>query len=686
VEDKQVQIIGKLKTPSPFQDKWSQKKKKGGHRRPSSSNQSSIIDEIAQSGMSPTEAKATAQCLTDMIEDLSKELNDANRILAKEELQLKNLKSEFWALKSLALGDSSSAMAAGSDGPGTIVTEGSNQALESSLQATVDAAYSSMDSQRDEVHQLKRIALQYQMRIKDLGHYKYAYLKHSEKAESVSTSSTSRSKGKQKAAASTNAPVPGPSSASAAPSSITSRPTLNRPGSMDYTEATAIDGLREEIKKNNGNIDNRKVILVPGGTDPGVKTLFETVVVPESTLIKLQNRFAILSDLDSQQGNKDMSTTTRRELLEEIRIPETHSTTVAHIRHLSFLNKEAQSRARALSDEKNRNVTAAYQELAKKSPQNANTIEELEEAAQVRREAREHLVQFEHSSRAKNSRHTKKLRLDRTYDHVASKERQVFKHQAGKLMSIPSKILCDFDRFILFFSNMPILMHPLVKESLSSTSLSSSSSTSSSAPAISNNGYCTGCKTHHRPELVPDNSHPSNRRLVLKHVQGCPKSRPVVIPLFLHGAAGTGAGSRLKGNNRMGGNSIPHRHMRFGPVCKTNEHNSSKTCPFCFELVRLVRAKRQKKGKTRIVRVNGAVECTNNRCVSYRAGYCIRGRDANAALNIAIAGYSQLVSQRRDTLPPFSPKRPRSQFLTTSSLTGDNTSDCISSMPVENWV
>ena len=137
-----------------------------------------------------------------------------------------------------------------------------------------------------------------------------------------------------------------------------------------------------------------------------------------------------------------------------------------------------------------------------------------------------------------------------------------------------------------------------------------------------------------------------------------------------------GVGSRLKGNAKMGGNKIPQRHMHHGPVCKTNEQNSSKTCPFCFKPTRLARARRMREGKMKLVRLNGAVECTNSQCISHRCGYTIRGRDNNAALNIAIAGYSQLTSTDRTALPPFTTttRRPWSQPLpsTGSSATGNN--------------
>jgi len=126
----------------------------------------------------------------------------------------------------------------------------------------------------------------------------------------------------------------------------------------------------------------------------------------------------------------------------------------------------------------------------------------------------------------------------------------------------------------------------------------------------------------------------------------------------------------------MGGNKIPHKHMHHGPACKTNEQDSSKTCPFRFKPTRLARLRRMREGKLKLVRVNGAIECTNSQYMSYRSGYTIRGRDNNATLNIAIGSCSQPTSIDRITLPPFSTtiRRPWSRPLssTGTAATGNN--------------
>ena len=203
----------------------------------------------------------------------------------------------------------------------------------------------------------------------------------------------------------------------------------------------------------------------------------------------------------------------------------------------------------------------------------------------------------------------------------------------------------------------------------------------STASTILENGYCTICQHHHRPELtreeVVDGSGITVQQDVLRHVGTCPLESPSVVPLILHGAAGMGDQSRLKGRAKMGGNSIPERHMQSATVAKTNEFMTSQVCPYCFGLVRLARAKRTNhKGVSRLVRVHGAVECCNPDCRSYLCGHAHRARDSNAALNIALAGYSLLISPTGQALQPFNSKtRHRLQPLlnTSSPATGQTT-------------
>jgi len=200
-------------------------------------------------------------------------------------------------------------------------------------------------------------------------------------------------------------------------------------------------------------------------------------------------------------------------------------------------------------------------------------------------------------------------------------------------------------------------MSPTATSSTTTNFPTTSTSSTTPVTTIKHNGFCTLCQTHHRPalvtEMITDQSGQKKERCRLRHLQHCPKTAPIVIPLFLHGAAGMGIGSRLKGNAKMGGSKIPERHMQHGIVAKTNENMSSRTCPFCFRLVRLARGRRIRKGEAKLVRVHGAIECINPDCISARCGYGHRPRDSNAALNIALIGHTVLTSPTRQTLPPF---------------------------------
>jgi hypothetical protein len=96
------------------------------------------------------------------------------------------------------------------------------------------------------------------------------------------------------------------------------------------------------------------------------------------------------------------------------------------------------------------------------------------------------------------------------------------------------------------------------------------------------------------------------------------------------------------------------QHRGNCPVGMTNEYRSSKTCVFCFQPVQLARSRRLVGGKIKVVKVHGAVECVNPGCPSFKCGYTIKPRDPHAAVCIAIAGASNLLSSPRTTLPPFS--------------------------------
>lgn len=126
-----------------------------------------------------------------------------------------------------------------------------------------------------------------------------------------------------------------------------------------------------------------------------------------------------------------------------------------------------------------------------------------------------------------------------------------------------------------------------------------------------------------------------------------------IVPIVLHGAAGTAVGSRIKGHAKRGGRKLTHQHRQYGPVGYTNENRTSRICSACFVPVTLSRATRIKDGESKTIRLHGSVDCHNPQCPRRQAGRGTMGRDANAANNILISGASILLSATHQALPPF---------------------------------
>jgi hypothetical protein len=157
-------------------------------------------------------------------------------------------------------------------------------------------------------------------------------------------------------------------------------------------------------------------------------------------------------------------------------------------------------------------------------------------------------------------------------------------------------------------------------------------------------GFCSHCQEYEIPKIRPEG---------YQHATHCIKTRPEIRYIGFIGDAGTGIGSRLKGHARRGGAKIRAQHRQRGSVINTNEFMTSKTCPFCFCRTRLASSRRLVDGKVKVVRVNGAMECCNPACMSFKAGYTVRPRDSQAAVNIAIAGFSALHDAAKEPLPPY---------------------------------
>lgn len=157
-------------------------------------------------------------------------------------------------------------------------------------------------------------------------------------------------------------------------------------------------------------------------------------------------------------------------------------------------------------------------------------------------------------------------------------------------------------------------------------------------------GWCSKCHCHHIP---------TSSTKTFSYSAECPKTRQFVLPVMLIGTAGTGVGSRIGGHSRRGGGKMRKQHIQYCTIGMTNEYRSSQTCIFCFQQIQLARSQRVVGGRAKLVKVHGAIECTNSSCPSFKSGYTIKPRDPHSATCIAVAGASNLMSARRKTLQPF---------------------------------
>ncbi|KAI9486373.1 MAG: hypothetical protein EXX96DRAFT_496206 [Benjaminiella poitrasii] len=108
------------------------------------------------------------------------------------------------------------------------------------------------------------------------------------------------------------------------------------------------------------------------------------------------------------------------------------------------------------------------------------------------------------------------------------------------------------------------------------------------------------------------------------------------------GGRGLDVDSRIQGHLRYGGNWKAQKHSLYTSVCVTNEHNSSKTCPFCFHKISHPIKILNKDGRKIIKTVNDTSVCSNPNCISVKAKSSHRGRDSLSALIIGLSGLASL--------------------------------------------
>jgi hypothetical protein len=157
-------------------------------------------------------------------------------------------------------------------------------------------------------------------------------------------------------------------------------------------------------------------------------------------------------------------------------------------------------------------------------------------------------------------------------------------------------------------------------------------------------GYCSECQTYEIGNCRSGRFH---------HPTCCIHTTPEIRYVGFIGAAGTGVGSRLKGNFRLGGGRIREQHRQFGTIVITDEYMSSQRCCYCFRKTRPGRSRRivDSVGTQKLINLHGAKESSNSTCPAFRIGYTTRPRDTQACVYIGISGLSALRS--KEPISPF---------------------------------
>jgi hypothetical protein len=382
---------------------------------------------LEDSGLTRELAKVEAEALKLKIKDRSKALASKNRMMSKEEVKqrkvelvLRSLRDRLAELKvKLAELD----FKGQKTGPRIEDIVSERDELAGFLKIDLKHVW----QLRDVVRDLRREILPMRAEMKALKQRQYDYSRYAKSSPASDTSCKAESK--PNAESNHEATTTG--------SAFSSTPTLLRPGCLDEASSVNIKKLVQEIKVSNADGSKRKTTLMPGGTDPGGHILFSTVPVPEPTLIKLQNRFALLDNGSSElpdilQEDKDLikyHDGKRKDILETIKLPKAHLTTVEQIRHHSGLNRQARKREKAA---KKSGINNVFDYLATDSIQKATTQHEVEEAQQKRRDCQMAVRDFEQSRKMVNMRHHKELRLKQTYDRLAAQERKAFQAEAWR--------------------------------------------------------------------------------------------------------------------------------------------------------------------------------------------------------------------------------------------------------------
>jgi hypothetical protein len=300
-----------------------------------------------------------------------------------------------------------------------------------------------------------------------------------------------------------------------------------------------------------------------------------------------------------------------------MKLPKTTTITAAQIDEVSFTRRLRQERELLLAKESNQRAKEALAGLSNSavSLTTATTLKQVDDAVLARTEVQEDIRTFNRQRSLTKLKKTQQTRTGPAWAKLTSNVRDKAADAA-----LAELVPCELGK----------------------------------ACVDAATGYCDGCEDYEIAKIRPEG---------FKHPTHCIKTRPEIRYMGFIGDAGTGVGSRLKGHARRGGGKIREQHRQHGTVVMTNEFMTSKTCPFCFCRTKLARSRRLIDNQVKTVNVNGALECCNPACPAFKVGYTVRPRDGQAAVNIAIAGFSALGQDMEDKAKIGEPIAPFRSYL-----------------------
>ncbi|CAO3564588.1 unnamed protein product [Mortierella alpina] len=386
-------------------------------------------------------------------------------------------------------------------------------------------------------------------------------------------------------------------------------PTWLCPAVEDDVDHMDIETIMKESRES-----NRAVVF--SGTDYGVVKMSETVPVTQQ---RLEDHFQYF-----KKAHDPTVEVPRR----VSHVPESSKITAAQINSISHSRRMQRRREKRLKGDEA--VKKAYETISQSqnSMVLATTLNEISDAHAARREIRDIVRPFETSRQRIKDIHTQRLRTERCWQKLGSAERR----------HIQDAVLKEAQDHARSSHSSGIT------KTSTNTNLPSPDPPAAVVSAV--DGWCALCSMHHTP------NRPKDKMFV--HMSECSKQATDILPVMLIGDAGTGVGLRIGGHTRRGGKKLRQEHMKHCVAVLTDEFKTSKTCCYCFEPVAQARGRRIIHGQEKMVKVHGALECTNRACPSVQIGYTIKARDPHAALAIALAGAPSLRSPTRRRLGPFS--------------------------------